>query len=118
MTSHLNFMTSHIPKSERMRKAVIVFVSRAKRSPRGAILSNGVEGGVPLRKSGAEFEEPIAGKGRPQQHGNGVEMETPPDPPIACHAQRDDIGQRARQQTKAAHVNRPCEQDRRRDIVE
>ena len=45
-------------------------------------------------------------------------MEAPPDPPIAGHAQGDDIGQRSWQQTKAAHVNRPGKQYRRRDIVE
>lgn len=45
-------------------------------------------------------------------------MEAPPDAPIAGHTQGDNIGQRARQQAKAAHVNRPCEQYRRRDIVE
>ncbi len=33
-------------------------------------------------------------------------MEAPPDAPIAGHTQGDNIGQRARQQAKAAHVNR------------
>ena len=45
-------------------------------------------------------------------------METPPDAAIAGHAQRNQVGQRTRQQAEPADVYRPGQQHRWWNVIE